>query len=53
MEFAGENGKSTFVACQDKDYALALENELSDRWMRAFRRSDLVSPRAVLLAYNF
>ena len=41
MEFAGDNEKSVFVACQDKDYALALENELSDRWMRAFRRSDL------------
>ena len=38
MEFTSDTGKSTFVACQDKDYALALENELSDRWMRAFRR---------------
>ena len=41
MEFASDSEKSVFVACQDKDYALALENELSDRWMRAFRRSDL------------
>ena len=42
MEFSNDSGSSVFVACQDKDYDLALNNELSDRWMRAFRRSDLV-----------